>query len=61
MSFRAPNPFLLEIKSLFPASAPDGILRIWLSPEKPMGYRWEPGPAYREKVMGRFPSRPLSR
>ena len=33
MSFRAPNPVLLEIKSLFPASAPAGILRIWLTPE----------------------------
>ena len=32
-----------------------------LSPEKPTGYLCEPGPAYLEKVRGRFPSRALSR
>jgi hypothetical protein len=34
---------------------------ITVSPEKPTGYRWLPGPAYRENVSGRLPSRPESR
>jgi len=34
---------------------------ITVSPENPTGYRWLPGPAKREKVRARRPSRALSR